>query len=331
MQFSNIKYYITFLFLLFVGNAHPQTLIDCVIAVVNGQAITQSELENEFRIKAILGEPYLQKPTTAQKLARLEDIIARKFVLQEAERIRIRGTDQKKHVADRIMEIRAKYTTETEFQRVLQKHALEIETLEVWIRDQLIYTLFFRRKFVNLINTEEIEELAIKYFQTYKTTFIVPPSVTFWSVLINVPPNPSQQEKEAAKRLAQLLNSRLQQGETFETIKQAYEGQQNVRFNLLTLTTDTPLGSIVTQLQPTERKGPLFFPEGYRIFELVRKIPTRQKQYSEVKDSILERIRQNRAKIEFEKWLTKQKERELWYILDATLTERSRAETKNVK
>ena len=322
MQFSNIKYYIAFLLFLFVGNTYPQTLIDSVTAVVNGQAITQSELENEFHIEAILGEPYIQKPTVDQKMERLNDIIAHKFVLQEAERIGIRVTEQKKQVAERIAEIRAKYATDTEFQRVLLKHTLEIETLETWVRNQLIYTFFFRRKFVNTINAEDIEELAIKYFQTYKTTFIAPPSVMFRSLLISVPSNASEQKKQAAKRLAQQLNSRLQQGETFETIKQAYEGQQDVRFNLLTLATDTPLGTIVAQLQPTERKGPLFFPEGYQIVELIRKIPARQKQFSEVKDSIMERIRQDKAKIELEKWLAKQKKRELWYILDGTLTER---------
>ena len=49
--------YITFLFLFcfcISGNAYTQTLIDALIAVVNTDAITRSELENEFRIAAIM-------------------------------------------------------------------------------------------------------------------------------------------------------------------------------------------------------------------------------------------------------------------------------------
>ena len=47
--------YIFFFFLLSISaGAHAQTLIDSVIAVVNTDAITRSELENEFRIAALM-------------------------------------------------------------------------------------------------------------------------------------------------------------------------------------------------------------------------------------------------------------------------------------
>ena len=80
--------YIIFLFLLCIsGNAYTQVLIDAVIAVVNTDAITRSELENEFRIAAIIGKPLTEAPTAVEKRAVLETIINRKFVLQESERI----------------------------------------------------------------------------------------------------------------------------------------------------------------------------------------------------------------------------------------------------
>lgn len=317
----NRRRYIAFLLFLFVGNAQAQTLIDSVIAVVNGEAITQNELENEFRVASIIGTwegfvtPNTAEPTFSEKRTVLDAIIARKFVLQEAERLGLMLTDRSTQVTEQIAEIRSKYAAETAFQGVLQKHELEIEALEKWVYDRLIYDVFFRRKFFNTVNSEEITQLAGQYFEKHKTEFIVPATVTFHALRIAVPPNASAKEKRAAEVLVQQLNSRLQQGETFEAVKQTYKTEPSISFNSSTLSADTPLGTIIAQLQVAERSDPIPVSVGYLIAELIQKMPARQKQYPEVKDEIVARIRQEKAKSEFDTWLTKRKSEGNWYIL----------------
>lgn len=334
MQFSNMGRYIAFLLFLFVGNAHAQTLIDSVIAVVNGEAITQSELENEFRIASIIGAwegfvtSNMAEPTVSEKRKVLDVIIARKFVLQEAERLGIMLTDRSTQVTEHIAEIRSKYTSETEFHSVLQKYELKIDALEKWMYDRLIYDVFFRRKFLNTLNSEEIIHLAAQYFEKHKTTFIVPATVTFHALRIAVSPEASAKEKRAAEVLAQQLNSRLQQGATFEAVKQTYKAEQSISFNASTLPIDTPLGIVISQLQVAERSKPFPVSEGYLIAELIRKTPARQKRYPEVKDEIVARIRQEKAKSEFDAWLTKRKSEGNWYILDDELAQFSRTKTQ---
>lgn len=334
MQFSNIGRYIAFLLFLFVGNAYAQTLIDSVIAVVNGEAITQSELENEFRIASIIGPwegfvtPNMAEPTVSEKWTVLEAIIARKFVLREAERLGIMLTDRSTQVTEQITEICLKYTSETEFHGVLQKHELEIEALEKWVYDRLIYDVFFRRKFFNTVNSEEITQLAAQYFEKHKTEFVVPATVTFHALRIAVPPDASGKEKRAAEGLVQQLNSRLQQGATFEAVKQVYKAEQSISFNSSTLVADTPLGTLIAQLQVAERSDPLPVSEGYLVAELIRKTPARQKQYTEVKDEIVARIRQEKAKSEFDAWLTKRESEGDWYILHDELAQFSRTKTQ---
>ena len=101
----------SFLFLLSISaGAHAQTLIDSIIAVVNTDAITRSELENEFRIAALMQGRPDATPTTAERRAVLDTIITRKFVLQEAERRGIVVTQRDTRVAEKIAEIRAGYT-----------------------------------------------------------------------------------------------------------------------------------------------------------------------------------------------------------------------------
>ena len=316
---SNIGQYIVFLLLLFVGNVDAQILIDSVIAIVNGQAITQSELINEFRIEIITDKPLTREPTAAEKQEYLDRIIDRRFVLHAAEKLGITADDYKKQVAKQIAEMQAKFPSDVAFRNVMLEQELEIEALEKWMSDRLIYDAYFRRNFVNKVDSRYIDTLAPKYFEENKAQFIAPATVTFRSVLIAVPSESSAKEQQAAKQLAEQINGRLQQGETFEKVKQSYKTDTSISFNLLTLTTGTALGEIVAQLKPAERKGPLPVPEGYRIVELVKKTPARQKQYSEVKGEIAKLIQRNKAETEFKKWLARQKAKEPWYIPEDAL------------
>lgn len=313
--------YITFFLLLCIGgNTDAQVLIDSVIAVVNMDAITRSELENEFRIAAIMGKPLVEAPTAVEKRAVLETIINRKFVLQESERIGVVVAERDLQIEGKIAEIRAGYADEADFQNALQQYQLEDETLKMWIYEQLIYDEFFRRIFFNAVNSAEVEKLAKSYYDTHSTEFAVPPTVTFNSLLIVIPEDISETEKQNMVDLVQELSGHLQQEKTFEAVRKVYETQLALRFSVSTVEVDKPLGSVVTELKTSERSQPILVPEGYRIVERIRNNPAYQKAYSEVSEEITERIRQEEAAQRFEAWLIGQKAEKTWHILDDELT-----------
>ena len=314
--------YITFLILFCIGgNAYTQTLIDSIIAVVNEDAITRSELEDELRIATLMGIRTDTTPTVAEKSAVLNTIINRKFVLQEAERLGIIVIERDTQVAARIAEISAKYASDTAFQSVLQQSQLEKEAIEARVYDQLIYDELFRRIFFNAVNIETVAKLAKSYYDANNAEFIVPPTVTFKSLLIVIPKDGSEVEKQAAEELVQKLNERLQQGETFQAVREIYETQLELRFEVPTLEVDTPLGAIVTQLKVSERSRPLRVSGGYQIVERIRNNSAYQKTYEEVSEEITERMRQELANEQFEAWLTRRKAEETWHILDDELTQ----------
>ena len=318
-----MRHYITFLLLFCFcinGKAYTQVLIDTVIAVVNTDAITHSELENEFRIAAIMGKPLVEIPTAVEKRTVLETIINRKFVLQESERRGIVIAERDVHIEGKIAEIRARYDAVADFQKVLQHYQLETEALKMWISEQLIYDEFFRRIFFNAVNSAEVAKLAKSYYDTHRTEFVVPPTVTFNSLLIVIPEGISETEKQNVVDLVQELNGHLQQGKTFEAVRKAYETLLTLKFSISTVEADTPLGRIITELKTSERSQPIRVTEGYRIVERIRHNPAYRKAYAEVSEEITERIRQEAAVQRFETWLTGQKEEKTWHILDDELT-----------
>ncbi len=315
--------YITFLILFCIGgNVYTQTLIDSIVAVVNEDAITRSELEDEFRIATVfLGIRAAAPPTLAEKRAALNTIINRTFVLQEAERRGIVVTERNTQVAAKIAEISVEYASDTALQSTLQHSELEKSAIEAWVYDQLIYDEFFRRIFFNTVNSEKVAQLAKSYYNANSAEFIVPPTVTFKSLLIVMPKNGSEVEKQEAETLVQKLNERLQQGQTFQAVREIYETQLELRLEVTTLEIDTPLGTIVTKLQVSERSIPFRVSEGYQIVERIRNNSAYQKTYQDVSGEITERIRQELANEQFEAWLTQRKAEETWHILDDELAQ----------
>lgn len=314
-----IKLYVILFLPTLGGIAYAQILIDSVIAVVNKQAITQSELVNEFRINAIIEKHLPTEPNEDEKRTQLNRIIDRKFVLQDAERIGITDTDRKQQISERIAAMQEEYASQEVFSQELQKHDIEIRALEKWVHDQIVYDDYYRLKFVNSVSRKEIEELAPQYFETNKKRFIAPATVTIRSVLVSVPKDISNMEKQSLKTLSEDISLHFKQGDTYAKVSQKYKPNPSVSFATLTLNSDTPLGEIVSQMKPNDHMGPITVPEGFRIVELVKKKPSRQKQYSEVKDEIAILIRNSKAETAFKKWLIKQKEDDPWYILDDAL------------
>jgi hypothetical protein len=270
--------YVAFLLLFcIVSSVNAQTLIDYVVAVVNGDAIARSELDSELSIAVIMGTPVTEARTTAERRAMLDAIINRKLVLQESKRLGIVVTERDARVTEKIDEIRKKYASDTAFQRALQRHGLEDEALKAWVYEQLVYDEFFRRIFFNALNSAEIATLARSYYDLNSAEFIVPPTVTFNALFIAIPKDASESEKQKAEDLTQQLYVRLQQGETFEAVREVYETQLAIKFEVLTLEVDTPLGTVVAELQDSERSPLLPVSDGYQIVERIQNNPARQK------------------------------------------------------
>ena len=317
---------VVFLLLLCITrSAGAQTLVDTVIAVVNGDAVTRSELESELGIVAIMNPPVNEDPTATDRRATLDTIINRTLVLQESKRLGIVVTEREARVTAKISEIRRRYDSDEAFQTALQRHRLEDEVLKVWVYEQLVHDEFFRRIFFNALNSAEIATLAKSYYDVNSAEFIVLPTITLSVLSILLPKDASEEEKQKAEELVQQLYVGLQRGETFETVREVYETQLTIEFEVLTLAVDTPLGVIASELSDSERSALFRISDGYQIVERIENNPERQRTYEEVSEEIIDRIQQENAEAAFAAWLAERRKEESWHILDNALEQENGA------
>ena len=314
-----IRLVVFLLFFSIISSTDAQILIDTVIAVVSGDAVTHSELERELGIAAIMESSIITDDRVA-----LGAIINRKFVLQESKRLGIVVAEPNVRVAEKIAEIRRKYDSDAAFQTVLQRHGLEDKALRAWVYEQLVYDEFFRRIFFNALNSAEIATLAKSYYDANSAEFIIPPTITLSALSIVIPKGASEGEKQKAENLVQQLYLRLQRGQTFEVVREVYETQLVIELEVLTLAADTPLGVIASELSDSERSALLRISDGYQIVERIQNNPARQRTYEEVSEEIIDRIQQEKAEAAFASWLVERRGEESWHILGDALESESR-------
>ena len=200
--------------------------IDRVVAVVNDNVITQSELDYQAKlIKKRLDEQgtALPEAKTLNKQI-LNQLIDKQLQLQTAERAGITIDD---NTLDQAMEsIAAKNNfTLAQLHKAVENDGVKFEDFRDDIRDQLTIEHFISREIAPriLITEQEVEKYmnSAGYDQQHIREYHLQ------DILIALPEVPSSEDIQQAKKLAQHVLAQLEAGTAFETLAIANSNGQN--------------------------------------------------------------------------------------------------------
>ena len=276
--------------------AHGEEIIDSVVAVVNGQAITLSDLKNELIISEI------ENPSDKVKASVLLSLIERRLMLQEAEKVEFPPAPEK--VDAEMQKIVSRYESEALFRKELKQRGLEYEALVEWIRARMIQEKWIERQFGHKLLDDDIEQEAIQYYEQHKSEFIEPVKVRYQAVTVLSKPEDTAQQQRRAKQAAEVIYSRLRKGATVRDIQPT--NQIRIDDNA-EISGTQKLGLTLAQLKVGELNKPILTPEGYLIAKLLSKVPPRQKKYQQVRREISELLIQSKIKALLEAWLKEQR------------------------
>jgi len=122
-------------FLIFLGAglaAYPAELIDRIIAAVDGEIVTQSELLLELRLNLNPESPDITREV-------LSSLISKTIYLQEAKK---QGITPNSRSVENIIAEKSKGMSSQEFERVLQEKRISLEDYKSWLaKEIMIYEL----------------------------------------------------------------------------------------------------------------------------------------------------------------------------------------------
>lgn len=281
-------------------------VIDKIVAVVNNQTITSSEVEQAMKpiaddlARSYKGDQLQQKLSQARK-AVIERLIDEKLILQEAkkQKIEVKNTE----VEQRIREVKSKFPDEQSFQKAIAAQGVNMWELKKIYKEQIMVKKMVREYMRQHI---QITPTAISdYYQKHLEGFRLPEAADISEILIKYKPNEeSTRTEKTAMQVMELLNI----GTDFATLARRYsEGPNAAGGGYLGLVERGAMAKeiddVIFSLNEGEVSKPIKIDMGFLIVKLNYIRKERFKPIEEVKTKIEELLLDENAKNVIEKWV----------------------------
>jgi len=286
------------LFILFLSAMSRAEVVDKILATVNGEPVTMSELERllfpvfKQAEQTYKGEELEAYKKEAQKQL-LGQLIENKLVLQKAKKDGLAITEAA--MEEELADIREKFGTMDEFKKALEKEGLTLEQYKKDLTDQLTVRAIIEREVVPKakVSPEEIEQ----YYSEHSAEFSNPEMVSIGHILI-----------KTDEKTAQDVYNQLQEGADFDELAKQYSEAGEVGYvpvNKL----KQELRDIVDSLDVGEYSKIIKTDIGWHIIKLKDRKPPEQLSISSVWTGIEDKLFRKKLAEEHEKWMSKIKEK----------------------
>jgi len=289
---------VTFIFLLCSrqSTATASVVVDRVVAVVNNEIITLSDLQREAALKKIAGKP--------DERMLLEDMIDRKLQMAAAKRAGMDVTD--KELADAIADILKRNSfDEKQFEAALAKDGLTLEQYKVELREQMTLSRMFNKYIRAGIAVDEAEVRS--YYDRNLKSYTLPEEIRLRQIFFPIPDNATSRENADVKEQAEQIFARARQGENFSRLVREFsQGATASQDGDLGFTQRESLlpemEAAAQHLKPGDVSPPFTCAGGYNIVKLEEvRMPVRP--YEKVKDEIMSMLYQQKVENTYRSWL----------------------------
>jgi peptidyl-prolyl cis-trans isomerase SurA len=300
--------------LFFVISTHA--FEDRIVAVVNNEAITLSELDEAV-------EAFLNVVTRSQPSVKREDIIeeARKASLnklidgvllkQEASRLKIVISDQEISRTMNDMLVRRNISFD-EFSESLEKEGMTLDDYKKEISQYLLTRKIVEKtiRYKIAVSAEEIGD----YYGNHRNQYEGKEANRVQQILIVKPKGADQETVSALREKAETILKRLIEGEPFEALAVQYSQGPAAKaggdLGFLEKGMMYPeVDEEVFRLQKGEMGGVVESPIGFHIIKVLDKRGAGVKPIEEVREEIIGRISEEKIEEKFQEWFKKLREK----------------------
>lgn len=293
-----------------LGYAERQ-LLDRVVAVVDEDAITQSELDNYMRplyeqLKQEHEGDHLVRKLHEVRTKLLNQMIEDRLVYHEAKEMGIEVTEA--DIEEELQEFKNQFTDETSMDQALQEQGLSMTALKDRLKRSLmvrrLHDIEIRSKIV--VSPRELE----KYYSDHQEEFMETDQVKarFMTIKKSAQSRDKGLTDEPSLARIRILHERVLRGEDFaklatENSEDSYAAGGGVGDWLKPGSMIPALEEVLFKLEPGAVSGVIETPMGYHFFRVEAKKEGRNRTFEEAREEILEKIFQEKARARFEEWM----------------------------
>jgi len=307
-----VVFIVGLILLLFRSSLVSAESMDKIVAIVNDTIITQSDVNRVLSaIEAEYAAIYtdsdeLNKQLNEVKVNIVSQMVEEKLVLTEAKRYDIEvGEDV---IASRIDALKVHYPNEILFEQALSAQSLTLKDLQ----DRFYNQEIMKRAVDYFIRSKvRVEPLEIQeFYKEHKQELLVPEKARVSSILIRIE---EESDERKALKISRRVLERLNKGEDFSNLVKLYSQGTNIeeggslgfieRGDLI-----KEIDEAVFELEVGEFTDAIKTEQGYRIFKMDEKMPTRELDFYEAQDLIKDMLYGEKFTQNFRQWINKLKE-----------------------
>jgi peptidyl-prolyl cis-trans isomerase SurA len=292
---------------------HDDAVADRVVAVVNNDAITLSELQETIVAFRAENRGGRGSNSSDDELAKqfLPKLIDSRLQLQEAEREKITVEDQE--VNDEISERIKAYNSKTveEFEKLLKEQGITMEAVRKRVRESLRVQKVVRRKVALRVSVTDTE--IVQYVEENRQKLETGLSYHARHILV-VPEGGDDAAWEGARIRADMMRTQVLEGGDFATVARAHSQDASAKDggDLGTLKRGELAQDIeaeILRLAPGQMSRPYRSSLGYHVFRLESKDSLEGDGLIRVKQQIREILFRQKYEARLEAWLKEIKQR----------------------
>lgn len=271
-------------------------VVDRVVAVVNGEPVTLSMVENAMN--AIWIDPQ-NRPGSQQ--AALRELVDHKLKLQEARRLGADVIVSEERLSHVVADVASRFASPKEASEMLRRQGISQEDLEERLIEEIMIQEMVNRKFRLFAEITDIE--ASVFFEQHKEQFVIQETVSLEQIFFRLAPNADSAARETARKTAEAVHKKLKSGVDFSTYAAEEEMDDYIAVDQLI----PVVAAAVSRIAVGEISDPIETPAGYFIIKLKHRRSARQAVFDDVKADIKEHLIQQKTDAELNAWLENQR------------------------
>jgi parvulin-like peptidyl-prolyl isomerase len=300
----------------FLSAAAQAAVADRIVAVVNNEVITLTELNKAFepyreRLEASSQGPDRERTRAEGKTALLNRMIDDLLIEQESRKSGIAVRDEE--VTDAIMSMqKQRKISPDEFRKALEREKITPEDYRKDIRDQIMRMKLIRRDIKSrvAVTDEEIGE----YYRSHREDYEGKESVRIKQILLVLPKEEAPVVKEKLRSDAEAIQKRLMNGEPFEPLSAKYsqgpEAASGGDIGYIEKGVIIPeVEDAAFSLPLNQISGVIESPIGFHIIQVVDRRGAGLKAMESVRDEIREKIDRKKMEKMYEEWMEELRKR----------------------
>jgi peptidyl-prolyl cis-trans isomerase SurA len=280
------------------GTASGSVVVDRVVAVVNDEVITLSDLQRE--------EALYNKRNEIKQDSQyiLEDMIDRKLQMAAAKRTGMDVTD--KELSEAMDDVMKRNNMDTaKFSAAVGKEGLTLEQYKNELREQMTLSRLFNKFIRSGITIDEGE--ARSFYEKNIKAYTLPEEIRLRQIFIPVPGKANSEQAAAIKQKAQAVYERAKKGEDFEKlvgeVSKGVTAAQDGDLGYIQRDQVIPaIAAAIKSLKTGEVTKPFLSAGGYNII-LLEEVRTPVKPYDKVREELMTMLYQQKMEHTYRSWL----------------------------